>query len=94
MQKSDNNPQPFGLALQMGYLIAIPLVVFALLGRFVDSALGSSPLFFLMGILFAITCSTVLVYKKTMALLKVTEDESRIKNQELRIEQNVKKGDA
>ncbi len=76
MQKSDNNPQLLGLALQMGYLIAIPLVVFALLGRFVDSALGSSPLFFLIGIFLGIVGSTILAYKKTTALLKETEKNS------------------
>lgn len=50
-----------GLALRMGYLIAIPLVALALLGRFADSVFASSPLFFLIGILTAITCSTILV---------------------------------
>lgn len=73
MQTSDHRPQLVGLALQMGYLIAIPLVAFALGGRFLDSVLRSSPLFFLIGILTAITCSTILVYRKTSALLKDTE---------------------
>lgn len=63
-----------GLALQMGYLIVIPLVAFALGGRFLDSVLLSSPLFFLIGILTAIICSTILVYRKTAAALKSTED--------------------
>lgn len=73
MQKGDNRAQLVGLALQMGYLIAIPLVAFALLGRFIDSVFSSSPLFFLIGILTAIVCSTILVYRKTTALLKDTE---------------------
>ncbi|MBI4252616.1 AtpZ/AtpI family protein [Candidatus Uhrbacteria bacterium] len=76
MQKSDNNPQLLGLALQMGYLIAIPLVAFALVGRFVDSIFGSSPLFFLIGILLAIILSTILVYRKTTMLLKDAEDKN------------------
>ena len=75
MQKSDTRAQLFGLALQMGYLIAIPLVAFALAGRFFDAVFGSSPLFFLIGVLVAITASTVLVYRKTTALLKETEKE-------------------
>ncbi|MEK7123233.1 MAG: AtpZ/AtpI family protein [Patescibacteria group bacterium] len=74
MQKDDNRAQVFGLALQMGYLIAIPLVVFALVGRWFDRLFGSSPLFFLIGVFLAITASTVLVYRKTTALLKDTED--------------------
>lgn len=76
MQNSDNRTNVLGLALQMGYLIAIPLVVFALAGRFVDSIFGSSPFFFLIGILFAIVSSTMLVYRKTTALLKETEDKN------------------
>lgn len=79
MQTSDHRPQLVGLALQMGYLIAIPLVAFALGGRFLDSVLLSSPLFFLIGILTAIVCSTVLVYRKTSALLKDTEEETNKK---------------
>ena len=83
MQKSDQKAQLMGLALQMGYLIAIPLVALALVGRFVDQLLGSSPLFFLIGVLTAIILSTVLVYRKTRMVLSDIE-ESGIKNQELR----------
>lgn len=73
MQKSDERSQLFGLSLQMGYLIAIPLVAFALAGRFIDKIFASSPLFFLIGVLVAIVLSTILVYRKTTALLKETE---------------------
>lgn len=74
MKTSDHRPQLVGLALQMGYLIAIPLVAFAFFGRFTDSVFASSPLFFLISILAAIVLSTVLVYRKTTELLKDTED--------------------
>lgn len=74
MQKSDNRSQLVGLAMQMGYLIVIPLVAFAIAGRFIDKFFASSPLFFLIGVLVAIALSTILVYRKTTALLKETEN--------------------
>lgn len=75
MKNNENRSQLMGFALQMGYLIAIPLVVLALVGRFIDSVFASSPLFFLIGVLGAITLSTILVYRKTSALLKEVEDD-------------------
>lgn len=60
---------------EIGFLIAIPLVVCALIGRAVDSALGSSPFFFLIGILGAIALSTVMVYRKTKEMIDYAEKE-------------------
>lgn len=60
---------------EIGFLIAIPLIVCALIGRVVDSALQSSPLFFLIGILVAIALSAWIVCRKISALLKEVEDD-------------------
>ncbi len=59
---------------EIGFLIAIPLVVCALIGRAVDKALQSSPLFFLIGILIAIGLSTWIVCRRISTLLKEVED--------------------
>ncbi len=57
------------LAWELGYTIAIPIVVFALIGRMADKYFQSSPWFLLFGIVVSIVMSTVLVYKKVARLL-------------------------
>ena len=58
-----------GLAWDLGYTIAVPLVVLALLGRLVDRSLGTSPWFLLAGVLLSIVASTFLVLRKTQAIM-------------------------
>jgi F0F1-type ATP synthase assembly protein I len=58
-----------GLAWNLGYTIAVPLVVLALGGRFLDRKLGTSPWILLAGILFSIALSSWLVYKKTLDII-------------------------
>ena len=62
------------LAWQLGYTIAIPVVVFGLLGRFLDKKLDTSPLLLLIGIFASITVSSIGVYRKTIAIIQDTED--------------------
>ena len=58
-----------GLAWELGYTIAIPLVILALSGRLLDKMLGSSPWLLLTGVLLSIVASTWLVYRKTKAIV-------------------------
>lgn len=74
-RKGDHLWGLLGLAWEMGYLIAIPLVGFALLGRFFDSLAKTSPLFFLLGILGAIALSSILVVQKVSQVLDSTVNE-------------------
>ena len=60
----------FSLAMELGYLIAIPLVVFALARRFLDRKLETSPWIFLAGICLAIVLTTYLVYRKTVSVFE------------------------
>lgn len=66
---SKNLFQALGLAWELGYTIAIPLVVFALLGRLADKWLGSSPWLLLVGVFLSIAITTWLVYRKTKVFL-------------------------
>ncbi len=68
------------LAWQLGYSIAVPLVVLALGGRLIDKKFGTSPWFLLTGIFLSLIVSTFSVYFKTIKILKETEDENK-KNQ-------------
>ncbi len=70
----ENNPkQPeykaWDLALNLGFIIVIPIVLFALAGRFADKYFNSSPWFLLVGILVSIIVTTILVYRKIKTII-------------------------
>lgn len=69
MTKNDSLWRLIGVAWQLGYSIALPLVFFALGGVFLDRFFHSSPLFFLIGVIAAIIVSTVIVIKKINELI-------------------------
>lgn len=67
--------QAFGLAWEMGYTMAIPLVVLALAGQLLDKHYQTSPLFLLIGVIVSIAVSSFLVGKKAISIIsKVTDD--------------------
>ena len=69
MDKKDSGFSALSLAWELGYSIAVPLVVFALGGRFLDKKLGTSPFLLLGGILISIIVSSYIVYKKTADIM-------------------------
>lgn len=77
VDKRDNLWWVLGIAWEMGYLIALPLVGLALLGRFVDSVFGTAPLALLLGILLAIILSTIIVTRKVSELLKDIDSDTK-----------------
>ena len=66
---NENSWSAVSLAWELGYSIAIPLVGLALVGRFLDKKLGTSPWLILTGILISILVSSYLVYKKTLDIM-------------------------
>jgi len=64
------NFSAWGLAWNLGWQIAIPLVTFALLGRFADKYLGTSPWLLLAGVVIAAASSSWLIYREVAKLLK------------------------
>jgi len=60
------------LAFELGYIIAIPIVGFALGGRLLDRKLDTSPLFILLGIFISIILTSYLVYRKTAKIIEDT----------------------
>ncbi len=56
--------QAVSLAFQLGYTITIPLVILALVGRFLDKRFNSSPLFLLIGIVLSMIISSVALFVK------------------------------
>ena len=69
MKTPDKQFSALGLAWNLGYTIAVPIVVFALTGRFLDRKMGTTPWLLLAGILISIAVSSWLVYKKTLDII-------------------------
>lgn len=73
MENKQNNKNDtwsaLGLAWELGYLIVVPLVLFALGGRFLDKKLGTSPWMLIAGMLVAIVITSVIVYKKVIIVI-------------------------
>lgn len=69
--------QALGYAWQFGYTIVVPLVAFALLGRYLDHRFGTNPWLFLIGILLAIASSSVLLVRKAFQITRELERDDR-----------------
>ncbi len=69
-EQADNQWSVFSLAMELGWMIAVPIVALALGGRLLDKKLESSPIFLLLGIFVSIILTTYLVYKKTVESFK------------------------
>lgn len=52
------------LAFDMGFVIALPLVAFGLLGKYLDARFGTDPWLTITGILIAIISTTIWLTKK------------------------------
>jgi F0F1-type ATP synthase assembly protein I len=69
MKNSDKQFSALSFAWEMGYTIAVPIVVLALLGRFLDKKIGTTPWLLLFGILLSIVLSSYAIYKKTLDIM-------------------------
>lgn len=61
------------LSFQFGYIIVIPLVIFALSGVFLDRYLKTSPLFLFIGIILSIIISTIGIYRTILPFLEISK---------------------
>lgn len=70
-KNEEQNPTKaaFSVMLDVGYIIAVPLIVFLLIGRGIDTKFGTSPLFLLVGMGCAAISSTVYLRKKLSHLV-------------------------
>ncbi|KKU77250.1 MAG: hypothetical protein UY03_C0018G0028 [Parcubacteria group bacterium GW2011_GWA2_47_64] len=73
--KDEKKPEPpvdfnaWQLAWELGYTIAIPIVALALVGRWMDKQLETSPWLLLVGIVLSIFISSAMVYRKVSKIL-------------------------
>ena len=68
--ETENTFSAWALAWELGWQIAIPLVAFALLGRYADRYLGTSPWLLVAGVVLAAAFSSFIVYRKVAKILK------------------------
>ena len=68
--------QALGIAWELGYIIAIPIVVLGLGGRMLDKHLDTSPWLFLTGVLVSIILTSVGLVWKFKKMLRAIEKES------------------
>jgi F0F1-type ATP synthase assembly protein I len=77
MANQDGSKQAFFQALsyawQFGYTIAVPLVVFGVLGRFLDQRFGTAPWLFLAGLIVSIIISSVALVIKALRIFRSVE---------------------
>ncbi|MBU4453354.1 AtpZ/AtpI family protein [Patescibacteria group bacterium] len=85
LDKSKNQGlwQAMSLAGQLGYTITIPLVVLALVGRFLDKKYNSSPWFLLGGILLSLAITSIWITKKSMAIMDEMNEDLKKQNENL-----------
>ena len=72
--KNDQSLSALSLAWELGYTIAVPLVVLALLGRFLDKKMETSPVLLLTGILLSLVITGIGIARKTMRVMGKMED--------------------
>jgi len=60
-----------GMVGELGFIIAVPLIVTILAGIWLDKKFGTIPLFIIVGILLAITTSAITIGRKIKHLNKI-----------------------
>ncbi len=75
--EKNNDLSLFSLAWELGYIIAIPIVILAIGGAFLDKKMGTSPWMLLMGVTFSILITSFSVYYKVTKILEGMSDEKK-----------------
>ncbi|MFA5030895.1 MAG: AtpZ/AtpI family protein [Patescibacteria group bacterium] len=65
------------LSLELGYTIAIPIVVLALVGRLLDKKFDTSPWLLITGIILSMVVSSVALVLKFNAIMKNIQEEDK-----------------
>jgi hypothetical protein len=60
----------FGVACDLGYMIALPIVLFTFLGAYMDKKFATSPFFILLAVVFSIAISTITIIRKFNSYIK------------------------
>ncbi len=80
--KSNGGGAMVSLVWDLGFIFALPLVIFAVVGRILDNHFGTGPLFILCGIIGAAVASSIGVFFKVRKLMASTDEDSKDKSDE------------
>ncbi len=69
-KNTPNTIYAISFAWQLGFLIAVPIAAFLLLGLFADRFFGTYPLFLILGIIVGIAITIYEVYNLLIPLIK------------------------
>ena len=66
---ADKTWSAYSLAMNLGFMIVTPIILFGVGGVFLDRYLDSYPIFILVGFFLAMTASLTIVYVKTKDII-------------------------
>ncbi|OGL85987.1 hypothetical protein A3I40_00440 [Candidatus Uhrbacteria bacterium RIFCSPLOWO2_02_FULL_48_12] len=69
--------QALGLAWELGFIIAIPLVIFGSIGKYADGQLGTTPWLTLSGVFLAMATTIVWLYKQFKSLTAFSKNDDQ-----------------
>jgi F0F1-type ATP synthase assembly protein I len=72
-EKNTSSWSALGFAWELGYSIVVPLVLFAMGGRYLDKKMGTSPWLLLGGLAISIVLTSIVTY------YKVTKEMNKLK---------------
>lgn len=68
-----NKSELVSIAFQLGFIIALPVIAFGFLGKWLDAKAGTYPMLTLIGILTAILATSVWMYRKFKGYFKKSQ---------------------
>ena len=72
--------QALNLAWELGFIIAIPLVILGSIGKYADGYYGTAPWFTLAAVFFAMAISTLWLYRQLKFLTGLEGHDKKVEN--------------
>ena len=69
MKAPETKAELIAFAFDVGIAIAVPLAIFAFIGRTLDNSYGTSPLFLVIGLLLSLISTGIIIWKKVRDFL-------------------------
>lgn len=70
-----------GFAFEFGYIIALPLIIFLYAGKYLDERFGTHPFLQILGLLLALTATSIWLTRRFSEILKTMKDDHNQKGQ-------------
>ena len=70
LKKKSKEFSVLGIAWNVGYMIAIPIIFYTVAGVYIDRTFGTSPLFIVIALILSVVTSMFIILKKFNSYLK------------------------